>query len=109
MIALIEEQRPALAELCRNYRVARLDLFGSAVKGEYEPATSDLDFIVRFADRTPGTYLARYLDFAEALERLFGCPVDLLTERSIRNPIFRAEIEATRQTLYDQTECKAPA
>ncbi len=93
----------ALAELCRRCRVERLELFGSAAGRAFNPETSDLDFIVRFADRTPGTYLARYLDFAEGLERLFQRPVDLLTERSIRSPIFQSEVEKSRRTIYEES------
>jgi predicted nucleotidyltransferase len=104
MNALVAERQSALAELCRRYGVERLDLFGSAATGEFDPASSDLDFIVRFGDREPGTYLARYLDFAEALERLFQRRVDLLTERSIRNPFFRREVEATRRTIYERRD-----
>lgn len=100
MIPLIVERRAAIAELCRKYGVRRLDLFGSAATGAFREATSDLDFVADFADRSPG-YADRYLAFAEALEALFGRPVDLLTERSIRNPYFRRAVAAARETVYD--------
>jgi predicted nucleotidyltransferase len=32
MIALIETRREQIAELCRRYRVERLEVFGSAAK-----------------------------------------------------------------------------
>ena len=75
-----------LAELCETFGVGRLELFGSAGTQEFGEA-SDVDFIVKFADRSPG-YADRYLDFAEALEELLGREVDLVTERSIQNPFF---------------------
>ena len=103
MVAVIEQKKTALAELCRRYRVERLYLFGSALSGRFDARCSDLDFLVRFSDRQPtGEYADRYLGFAEALERLFDRPVDLVTEESIRNPFFRHELEATRQLLYEQ-------
>jgi hypothetical protein len=68
-----------------------------------------LDFVVAFADTTPGTYADRYLDLAEALEALFGRKVDLLTERAIRNPYFRREVDATRQVVYDKRGQEAAA
>ena len=69
----------------------------------FDTETSDLDFLVRFADRTPsGEYADRHLGFAEDLEQLFGRRVDLVTEQSIRNPYLRREIEATRQLIYEQ-------
>jgi predicted nucleotidyltransferase len=84
--------------------VERLCVFGSAVLGRFDPRYSDLDFLVRFANREPtGEYAERYLGFAEALEQLFGRPVDLVTEKSIRNPFFRREVESTRQLMSDQS------
>src|SRR5260221_12606045 len=37
---------------------------------------------------------------AEELEKLLGRPVELLTERMIRNPCFRAAVDQERQTNY---------
>lgn len=102
MIQLVEDQKQNIADLCRKYEVRRLDLFGSAARGEFQPEKSDLDFIVQFARTGYAGYADAFLDFAEALERLLGCKVDLLTERMIRNPYFRASVEATRQIIYDQ-------
>ena len=56
MIALIEQNRDALVSLCRQFRVERLEIFGSAAKGTFQPNSSDLDFLVTFADARPGTY-----------------------------------------------------
>ena len=101
MVAIVEREKAALTELCRRYRVERLYLFGSAVSGRFDEQRSDLDFLVYFVDRAPtGDYADRYLGFAEDLERLFGRPVDLVTEQSIRNPYFRHEVESTRQLIY---------
>jgi predicted nucleotidyltransferase len=40
------------------------------------------------------------MEFAESLEGLLGRPVDLLTERSLTNPILIASIARDRKTLY---------
>jgi uncharacterized protein len=101
VIALIEQNRDALVRLCRQFRVERLELFGSTVKGTFQLATSDVDFLVTFADAQPGTYADRYLGLLLALEQLFQREIDLVTERSIRNPYFRKAVEATRQLVYD--------
>ena len=89
-----------IAELCEEFGVERLELFGSVATGEVEEA-NDIDFIVRFADRSPG-YATRYLDFAEALEELLDRKVDLVTERSIQNPYFRRSVDASRRVIYDR-------
>ena len=104
MIGVVEPRLGAIRALCRRYGVRRLDLFGSAATGRFDEATSDLDFVATFADtRTPG-YADRYLGFAEALEELFGRSVDVVTERSIRNPYFRRAVEAARQPVYDERD-----
>jgi len=102
MIDLISQKHDDLVELCRQFKVDHLDLFGSAATGGFDPASSDLDFVIEFQDRKVPGLLNRYLDFAAALERLFGRHVDLLTPRSIRNPYFRETVNETRETLYDQ-------
>ena len=109
MVALVEQKKTALAELCRQYRVERLYVFGSAVMDRFDVQHSDIDFLVRFSDRQPtGEYADRYLGFAEALERLFDRPVDLVTEESTHNPFFRREVESTRQLLYEQPSEETP-
>jgi predicted nucleotidyltransferase len=109
MNGLIEQHRDAIRALCQQYGVRRLDLFGSAATGAFDPATSDLDFVATFANtRSPG-YADRYLGFAEALQALFGRSVDIITERSIRNPYFRQAVEASRQPIYDERDAPAAA
>ena len=41
---IVETNLPALQALCRRFGVRRLDLFGSAATGRFDPALSDLDF-----------------------------------------------------------------
>ena len=102
MIPLIDQHRPKLIELCKQYRVQRLDLFGSAAKGMFKPESSDLDFIARFAETASPDYADRYYYFAESLESLFNRRVDLLTERMVGQGEFRVMVEPTRQVIYEQ-------
>lgn len=97
----IQAHKAELHALCRQYGVERLALFGSATSEAFDAASSDLDVIVQFADTSPG-YADRYLNFAEALEALFGRDVDLVTERSISNPYFRKSADSTREVVYDR-------
>ena len=107
--SVLAKNQAKLAEECRRFGVRRLEVFGSAARDDFDPAKSDFDFIVSFGDKTPGTYADRYLDFAVAMERLLGHEVDLLTERCIRNPYFRREVEAARQIVYDERSQEATA
>ena len=109
MIPEINQQQANLATLCRRYRVRELQVFGSAATGAFMPATSDLDFIAEFTDTDSADYADRYFDFAEALEKLFNRPVDVLTKRAIRNKYFRAEVERTVQVVYEDAHQKAVA
>jgi len=109
MIAVIEQHRAELNRLCREFKVRRLDVFGSAATGRFQNSSSDLDFIVSFADTTTGGYADRYLNFAQALERMFQRKVDLVTQRSIRNPFFRQAVEAARELVYDSGGQEAAA
>jgi uncharacterized protein len=109
MSSVLEKNKDKLAEVCRRFRVRRLEVFGSAARDDFDPAKSDFDFIVSFADKTPGTYADRYFDFAAAIEKLLGRRIDLLTERSIRNPYFQREIQAARQIVYDERSQEAAA
>jgi predicted nucleotidyltransferase len=109
VIALVERRRAELADLCRRYRVKRLDLFGSAARGTFRHDASDLDFIVAFEGAGEHGYATRYYEFAESLEALFGRHVDLLTERMIGSPYFRQEVQQTRETIYEQGSQTASA
>jgi uncharacterized protein len=106
MIDQVTQHLDDIAALCRRYGVRRLDLFGSAATGEFDPETSDLDFVATFADTHAPNYGERYLDFADALEALFDRPVDVLTENMIGNPYFRQSVEATRQPVYDDQDAQ---
>lgn len=99
MQLLIEAKRAELAGLCHRLHVRTLDVFGSAVREDFEPA-SDLDFLVEFEPIPPAQYADAYFALKEELESLFGRTVDLVTSASVANPYFRASVAASRQNLY---------
>ncbi len=90
-----------LPALCERFGVRRLDLFGSAAAGPFDPSRSDLDLLVAFDDGLPpGAYAEAYFGLRAALEDLFGRPVDLLTEPALENPHLRRRVEAERRPLF---------
>jgi len=101
MTSVVGEQAAELEQLCLRYSVLRLDLFGSAVTSQYRPEKSDLDFVVEFQPLPDGTYADTYFGLLEALERLFGKPVDLVVDSAIKNPYFRQSIEETKRLVYE--------
>ena len=98
---VISERAANLEQLCRRYRVRRLDLFGSAATGQVFSEPSDLDFVVEFEPLPAGVYANTYFGLLEALQQLFDMPVDLVVESAIRNPYFLEAVEATRTPLYE--------
>lgn len=98
--AIIETQHADLVALCRKSFVHKLDLFGSAAHGGFDPLTSDLDFLVEFDALEPKAYAHAYFQLKEGLETLFRRDIDLVAESSVINPYFRAELSATRINVY---------
>ena len=90
----------ALPALCRRFHVRQLDLFGSAADGGFDPARSDLDFLVAFEELPNTVYADAYFGLHEGLAAQFGRAVDLVTEPALENPYLRRRIEAQRQRLF---------
>jgi predicted nucleotidyltransferase len=51
-------------------------------------------------DRSGGDLFNRYFELKEQLELLVGRPVDLVMADAIKNPYFKAAVEAQREQLY---------
>lgn len=101
MPPIIEAHRSELERLCREFCVARLELFGSAAQESAGgQAPRDLDFLVEFQPDCPMGPFRQYIDFWLALRSLFGCDADLVEVTAIKNPYFRHAVNATRELLY---------
>jgi predicted nucleotidyltransferase len=101
MNALIVEHLDAIRAISREYGVVRLEVFGSVCTPEFDPESSDIDFIVEYLpDYDSGLWLTRYFEFKERLEALLGRPVDLIMASAMRKPRFIEAVNETRQLLY---------
>jgi predicted nucleotidyltransferase len=100
MIPLVASRLVSIAEACRRRSVRRLDVFGSAARGSFDPASSDLDFLVEFLPLQRGQHAEAYFGLIEDLEALLGCAVDLVVDRAITNPYFRQAVDSTRVNVY---------
>ena len=97
----IELRREELRGLCRRFHVRRLDLFGSAARGDFDPERSDIDFLVEFDRGAPQHPFDAYFGLMkEALEEPFGRPVDLVEAGPVRSPYLKASIELSRENVY---------
>ena len=97
---LTDADETRLAALCRRFNVRRLDLFGSAATGRFDPGRSDIDLLVEFEPMAPGAYAASFFGLREALEAAFGRPVDLVTAATLVNPYLVRRVEAEKRRLY---------
>jgi len=97
---LNQENLSQITELCARHSVSRLGVFGSAVRDDFDPERSDIDFVVDFQPMPPQPHADAYFGLLADLETLFGRPVDLVEFAALRNPYRRREIEATQVLMH---------
>lgn len=100
---LIEVRRAEIAVICARFGVRRLEVFGSAATGAFDPAHSDVDFLVDFDPAGHADRFAQYFGLKEALEALLGRPVDLVEEGASSNRYFLESLNKSRRLLYAGT------
>ena len=97
----ILQHQTAIAELCRRYRVQRLEVFGSAARShDFDTIGSDADFLVEFETVPDAPSLQTFFELRQALSQLIGREVDLAETGALRNPYVRAGIEQSREVVY---------
>jgi uncharacterized protein len=96
---LIETKRDAIADLCRRHGVQKLEAFGSILRDDFDARSSDVDVLVEFAPDVVSSF-SNYLDLKEALEALFGRPVDLVELDAVENRRLRYYIEQAKLQIY---------
>jgi hypothetical protein len=63
--------------------------------------SSDIDFLVQFSEEINVLdYADNYFTLLEKLEKLTGKKIDLVSKKSLKNPILIQEIEQTKIDLY---------
>jgi len=98
---IVREKLEDVRALCEKYNVKRLTIFGSAVKGTFDPEKSDLDFAVElFPYADPLSEGRAYLALIDSLEALFARRVDLVSLAEIKNPYVAAAIRREQLPLY---------
>src|SRR5258708_10707505 len=86
-----------LADLCRQYRVRELSLFGSVARGETSP-DSDIDMLVEFLPEAE-IDLVDYAGLMLKLSHLLGRKVDLVSKSGLK-PLIRASVLEEARLLY---------
>jgi predicted nucleotidyltransferase len=93
-----------LREFCHKHPITRLELFGSAARGE-QTSQSDIDLLVTFAPGTPKgmAHFAFVDDLEKELAALLDCKVDLIERESLEdnpNPLWKKLIFSDAAVLY---------
>jgi predicted nucleotidyltransferase len=96
---IVEQNIETVSELCRQYNVQNMYLFGSVLTEKFSP-DSDIDLLVNFGQISLPNYFDNYMDFKDELEQLFKRPVDLVEEKTLKNPILRRSIERSKKLIY---------
>jgi predicted nucleotidyltransferase len=100
MKELIENKLQDIIELCKLYNVSSISLFGSVAKNTMNEG-SDIDFLVEFNDSIDVLdYADNYFTLLEKLETLLGKKIDLVSKRSLKNPVLIEEIDRSKIDLY---------
>jgi predicted nucleotidyltransferase len=74
----------AIAQVCRQFGVRELAVFGSALREDFGPG-SDVDFLVRFEKDDIGPWMEKLGALERALAGLPGRGVDVVNWRGIEN------------------------
>lgn len=101
MIERLMEKTGEIEAIARRYRVARLAVFGSAVRGGFVSGQSDLDFLVEFEPMEVREYADHYFGLEEELGRLLGERIDLVERKPLKNPYLLKSVEESQRVLYE--------
>ena len=99
-IAFAQPQLDAITAACRQHHVARLHAFGSVLRPDFRPGISDIDLLVEFEDLQLTDLVEAYFGLEQQLTESMGPAVDLVMATAVRNPIVRADIDASKQLIY---------
>jgi uncharacterized protein len=95
-----EPYLPRVIELLKLHRISSAYVFGSVLTDRFS-ATSDVDFLVNIQEDLDPVEAGGHLwNLTFELEDLLHRKIDLLTERSLKNPYFIEEVNKTRFPIY---------
>lgn len=100
MVSIISENIESIRHLFKKHQVVEAFLFGSAARDELKD-NSDIDILLTFSeDISLYDYADNYFELKDALESLLKRKVDLVTAKSLKNPVLKENINETKKHLY---------
>ncbi len=104
MVQLIEKNIDRIRQLFHYHKIERAYVFGSALTSDFND-TSDLDFLVKFKTGIdPLEKGEHWWNLHDKLRELFKREIDIVTENSLKNPYFIAELEKTKVLIYGEQD-----
>ena len=101
MHIIIKNNIDQLNEICKNFNVKRLYVFGSLSTDTFDERKSDIDLIVELDQTDPIEKGETLMNLWDKFEELFGRKVDLLSRTQVRNPYLQKGIDKTKQLIYE--------
>jgi len=99
LATVITNNISAIRTLCQEHKVKELYAFGSAVTSNFTDQ-SDVDLLVEFQEMDVLMYADNYFDLMNKLNLVFKRETDLVTTKSINNPVFQRVVNRTKVPLY---------
>ena len=99
MNKIITENINKIIEYCKEYKVKELYAIGSVVMGNFTDE-SDVDLLIKFDDITIDEYTDNYFTLHKLFEKIFNRKIDLITDKSLRNPFFIKSVNENKKLLY---------
>lgn len=87
-----------LSEICKKYSVKKMEIFGSAGRGDKNPG--DIDLLVEFHNIYERGISDKYFALQEELQTLFQKNVDLVEIHALKNDVFKNAINKDRKVIY---------
>jgi len=100
MNEFIQNKLVEIIAICKKHHVVSISLFGSAAKNTMHN-NSDFDFLVEFSSQIDVLeYADNYFSLKECLQEILNRKVDLVSTKSLKNPILKEEIYQSKIELY---------
>ena len=97
----IKAKKEAFQILCENHKVGKLYAFGSSIRTDFSEMDSDIDLLIEINTEDPLERGENLISIWSKFESFFQRKVDLLTDKSIKNPILKRNIDATKILIYE--------
>ena len=100
MVDLVQNKLDKIVNACKKHHVVAIALFGSAVNDSMNE-DSDIDLLVDFSDDIDVlNYADNYFSLLHQLQEILDRKVDLVSSKSLKNPILKEEVYQSKVDLY---------